>query len=320
MTTPDARDWIRRGQAALERSRGADSDRENRDDLEKAADAFEQATRRDPALADGWLHLGRTRYSLKSHEAALAAFDEALRLSPDDAALWLERARTCARLDRHDEVREATGQVLRRAPEQLEAWVLRMTASARLGRHAETLEACEAILDRVDEPEVRGSYALELRTRWRLGGALAGLGESERAQSAFAGAEAVQARRWDWGSPDEYYEALGACEEACAVYEEKLSRMPDSVDKWKAAGETYRKAGRFAEALAAFSSATRLGDDPYAWWGLAEELARAHRLEEALEAFERARRHIPNRPPLLARIDEVREQLGRRVDRPNDGS
>ncbi|HUN26357.1 MAG TPA: tetratricopeptide repeat protein [Steroidobacteraceae bacterium] len=68
---------------------------------------FEEATRRDPSLAEAWNDLGYSRRKLGDYEPALAAYAHALALKPDFPAALEYRGEAYLRLNRLEDAKQS---------------------------------------------------------------------------------------------------------------------------------------------------------------------------------------------------------------------
>ena len=81
---------------------------------------------------------------------------------------------------------------------------------------------------------------------------------------------------------------------------------------WRSAGNHFMRAGRSADALAAYEEAIRLAPrDPDGWFGKAESLVQAGRRVDAIAAYREALRVKPDYLPASARLERVQKEIGR---------
>ena len=93
---------------------------------EEALEAYEEALRLDPGLANAWNGKGRALNDLDRHEAALEAYDEAIRLDPTDAIPWNNKGNALKNLGRYEAALEAFEEAIRLAPGFAVPWFNRV--------------------------------------------------------------------------------------------------------------------------------------------------------------------------------------------------
>jgi tetratricopeptide (TPR) repeat protein len=109
----------------------------------EAAQAFEEAVRRDATMSGAWCNLGYCQMLEGEFAPALRSCDQAARLAPEDAQVWLNRANALCELQRPEEALRSAERALELAPSSHEAWGNRGRALAMLGRLDEALVAFE---------------------------------------------------------------------------------------------------------------------------------------------------------------------------------
>ena len=92
------------------------------------------------------------------------------------------------------------------------------------------------------------------------------------------------------------YKKLGRYQEALEAYREALRLKPDFAEAWGELGAAYGKLGRHQDAIAPYREALRLKpDDAEAWGGLAAAYALSGNRSAALEAVREFRRYDPQK-------------------------
>ena len=90
--------------------------------VKEAAQAFEKATRLNPAFLPAWLNLGNTRVLLKDAEGAIQAFQKIIDLEPDYLPAINNLGNVYRELRRFDDALRMFNKVLELKPEFAEAW------------------------------------------------------------------------------------------------------------------------------------------------------------------------------------------------------
>jgi tetratricopeptide (TPR) repeat protein len=142
-------------------------------DLERASDAYHEALRLQPGLADAWYWLGAIdegqafkRVSegkepnwTQAHEKAIEAYTKALELRPDFAGAWCALGNSYFALGRKVEALHALQEAIRLNPRLVLAWVFLGVAYHDLGENQKALQAYQQAL--VVEPDSKETW-LEL--------------------------------------------------------------------------------------------------------------------------------------------------------------
>jgi len=293
-----ADEYFAKGLAELDLSRGADSQREYRSDLEGALAAFDAALKLDPQHEGARRQRAFTLASLDRHAEAAGVFAEALQRRPSDPDLLLGFAQSLARLELPERALAPFDGVLALRPGDVEALFGRAAALTELGRYAQALAAWETVLAaapgdfrrlraaveravclaRLDRPEAHAAFReLFERDGKQLHGPLSpkavqtALDDLEVAQAAFR--EWTDAHAGDattWWVAGRLWQSVQAFDEAQAAFENLVRLKPDDAQAWFAKGEAHLAAEQRAEAEAAYRRA-------FALWP--EFLAAKNRLE-----------------------------------------
>jgi cytochrome c-type biogenesis protein CcmH len=122
--------------------------------LQDGVQALQDALKRDPQRADGWVLLGRSQAELGDTPAAAAAFARAAALAPDDPGVLVEAAQARAQADpakQFDDTAVAWLQQARAlAPDAERAsWLLGIALRQR-GRDAEAADVWSSLLPRLE--------------------------------------------------------------------------------------------------------------------------------------------------------------------------
>jgi protein O-GlcNAc transferase len=275
------------GLQRLELSRGADSSREYRDDLETALSSFEAAVRADPNHPGAQRQRAYCLAQLDRHAEAAEAWAAAVRLEPADAALFLGLGQALAKLERPGEALDAFDASLKlsETPDALEGRAAALTALgsdddeaawkrvaevpggfAEEWRRARARAAHAASLARQHRPEALDAFreaferdGNELTGGFRGQGLQQALKEHDVAQAAlrlWAQAHAGEPRTW-WAAGNAWLVA-GELDEAIAAYEQLVRMQPDDPQAWFRKGEAHLAAGQPAAAEAAYQRALAL--------------------------------------------------------------
>jgi tetratricopeptide (TPR) repeat protein len=192
--------------AAALRSRG-EANRLLGDDADALAD-FNRAIGLDPANAAGFNGRGATLIAMGDPTKGLADFDTALRLAPGDATAYENRGRVELASGRPDLAMRDVDRAIELAPERPDAWALR--GFAFLAKHELDL----ALAD----------FADALRVNPRLGYALDGAGDAERAKGDPAGAVSA------YSSAQSAYFDAGGYAQAAREADKLVALRPDDPE------------------------------------------------------------------------------------------
>jgi len=287
-------------------------------DLEDAVACFDRTLAVKPDHAEALSEKGKALATLGRHAEAAEAFSEAIRLRPGVAELWLERAGSLHCAARYEEALAACDTALRLRSGDAEAMLLRAESLDALQRDAEALVAWDEVLGLGDlrTMNFHGRPVRSLTADFRRlkaaiarAGVLARLGRRDEALEAFRGLLDEGVMREAIAS-DAFIAALATHEAARTAYHAHIHR--DDPQAWRNAGSDFIRAGRSADALAAYEQAIRLApDNPDGWFGKAESLVQAGQRLDAIAAYREALRVKPDYGPAAARLQRVEKEIGR---------
>jgi tetratricopeptide (TPR) repeat protein len=306
-----AGEWYEEGIAALASSRTADHLSELRDDLARAAAAFEQALAQQPDHADARRWCAFALGALERHERAIECFAAAIALQPDDVELRVGLGQALWRVHRPEQALAAFEAALRLQPGDEDAAYGRAEALTALGRYEQCLPAWDAVLARPDSPMRTRSDFVGRRShadaRLQRATALARLGRTEAAGAFAAAIERDQAHLEGPLSPASFLVALRELEPARTAYRRHVAAHADDPDAWRRAGDVWLRAGCSDEALAACGELVRRSAaDAGAWWLKAEAHMQRQEVAPAIAAYERS---LALQPGFLAAQARLRVAL-----------
>jgi protein O-GlcNAc transferase len=247
--------------------------------FEEALVAFERAAALKPDLAGAWLSCGGRLVELKQFDKAVRCIDAALARDPHLAEAWLSWGNVCGRLGRHEEARAAFDRALAISPDLVGAWVGRGNVLCESGSMAKRIAAMTGHSNSISAWPRPGSGAAMhslprsvVMMRWPpmtrrlvLMPALSGRG---LAAAMCCASSAASMRRlppmmrrstsnlvWlrrilDAGN---VFSELRQEDDALLAYGKAVALQPDLAEAWLGRGHLLRAAGRFADALAAYT-------------------------------------------------------------------
>ena len=202
----------------------------------EAAEAYEEAVRRNPAHARAWCGLGAARRRLAEMDTARDSYEEALRLDPDYAEAWCNLGEW--RFVKGDAAGalECLERALRQAPDLLEALNNRVAALYELRRYEDA------------EKQARDAIAChprEASLHVNLGNVLLHTGRARPAAKAFREAldcdpacpEAHFNLATLWGETHHLANAISFIEHAIAVKGESAQRLASLALAQQSAGD-----------------------------------------------------------------------------------
>lgn len=306
-----AADWFQEGEAALALSASADTQRELREDRERALHAFEQALALDPACPGAQRRRGAVLAALDRHEEAADAFVSAASLAPGDLELKLATAASLEALARPEAALEPLDAVLALEPLHPEALFRRAKALTALRRDEAALAAWQQVLALDDNRDVRlpdgragrvlGRDFRRSEARATVAQLLCRLGRPEAKQAWRALLEADADALVGFSVSPVFLDALRrypACREA---YEAHVAAHASDPHAWRKSSEVWALLGDRPAALEAMRQAVALAPTSgQLWFSLGECYASLERFTEAAEAYQRALQD-PNGPSLAAK-------------------
>ena len=129
------------------------SQEHRKDALDAAIDAYNNAARLKPDLAEAYNNRGVAKNKLGCHEEAILDLDEAIRLKPRYAIAYNNRGNAKDDLDLHEEAIADLDEAIRLKPDYAGAFSNRGFAKNNLGRHE------EAIADHDEAIRLKPSFA-----------------------------------------------------------------------------------------------------------------------------------------------------------------
>ena len=134
------------------------SQEHRKNDLETAIDAYDEAIRLKPDLAEAYNNRGNAKSELRRHEEALADYDEAIRLKSDNAEAYCNRGDTKNDLGQYEGAIADCDEAIRLKPDLVEAYCNRGNAKSGFGRHEHAIaDYGEAIRLKPDFAEAYGN-------------------------------------------------------------------------------------------------------------------------------------------------------------------
>ena len=255
------------------------SQEHRKNDLETAIDAYDEAIRLKPDLAEAYNNRGYVKDDLGRYEAALADYDEAIRLKSGYAEAYNNRGVTKRNLGRYEAALADYDEAIRLKSDNAEAYYNRGIAKNDFGRHE------EALADYDEAIRLKSGYAEAYNNR---GVAKRNLGRHEAALADYD-----KAIRLKSDNAEAYYnrgyvkDDLGQYEAALADYDEAIRLKSDNAEAYNNRGVTKRNLGRHEAALADYDEAIRLkSDNAEAYYNRGNVNAFLNRIDEARQDFE----------------------------------
>jgi tetratricopeptide (TPR) repeat protein len=316
----DAEACFEEGMKRIGMSQHTDYHSEYVGDLEDAIANFDKALALKPDHVDACIQKGFALARLGRHADAVIVLAKAIGFRPGDAGLWLEEAGALQRLQRHEEAVAACDETLRLRPDDAEAEFVRAGSLDALGRDLEALAAWDLVLRRGDSRTMNfhGQTVRVLTADFRRlkaylarASALARLARRAEAIDAYRKAIDEGAAR-EMAASDDFCAALATHDEARVAYQTHIEGHAEDPLTWRRAGSDFIRAGRSADALAAYERAIHLAPgDADGWIGKAEALVQSGRRAESIEAFREALRVKPGYLAASLRLERVQKEIGR---------
>ena len=270
----DASVWLQVGYAEDKQSHYAEAER-----------AYRKALEIDPTLADAWYYLGRYLVRVNRDTEAEEAFRQVLKHKPGMASAWAALAEITKRQGDNAGAKEAYEKATVLDPLLALAWYGLGTARRELNDYAGAVKALEQAA-RLDPKS----------TVWAvLGEALLRAGRPGEALKALQEAEKLNPK-------DEftlqvftlYYGQSGDPNKSLDYALRSLEVNSATAQNWNNKGYALLKLQRYAQAIPAFETATRLQPDLIAAWvNLGEANLRSKQLGKAITALEQALKLAP---------------------------
>ena len=159
------------------------------DNRKEAIDAYNEAIRLKPDMAEAYNNRGVAKNDLGQHEAAFTDLDEAIRLKPDYAISYNNRGKVKNDLGQHEAALTDLDEAIRLKPDMAEAYNNRGNAKMGLRQHQAALADYTKAIDL--KPDMAEAYNNRGLTKNNLGqyqAALIDLDESIRLKSEYANA------------------------------------------------------------------------------------------------------------------------------------
>jgi len=266
---------------------------------EQAVQAYREAIRLKPDLADAWYNLGIAYRKVGQYQQAVQAYREAIRLRPDDAEAWNNLGIAYDQLGQLQEAIRAYREAIRLKPDLADAWHNLGIAYLALGQPQEAVRAYrEAVRLMPDLPDAWNNLGIACRR----------LGQYDDAVQAYREAIRLKPEHGEaWVNLGVVYGQLGRHREAARAYRQAVHLMPDLADAWYNLGVTYGNLGQYQEAVQAYREAIRLKpDDALAWDNLGVAYALQGNRSKVMEVYQR----------LKALDPKLAEEFFRNVVRP----
>lgn len=231
-----------------------------------------------------WNDTGASLESLGQYQDALACYDRALALNSRDELTWVHRGTVLESLGRTDDALACCDHALQLNPQSEPALVAKGMMLGALGQIEEARTHC----DRALKINPRSEQA------WvNMGVALDALGRGMEALGCYNNALTLNPRNAEaWFNAGVVLGELGRHEEALGCCERSLALNPRNEPAWVNKGLTLAELQRPEEALACFEQALALNpNQEQAWFNKGVTLVHAFQhYAEALACFETAER------------------------------
>jgi Flp pilus assembly protein TadD len=112
-------------------------------EYERAIEAFKEAIRLKPDIAEPWFNLGRAYSMTQRYDDAVEALRQAIRVNPELAAAWQGLGVSYYALHQNERAVEALREAVRLDPNSSKAWLALGSAYGRSGRVDEAVTALE---------------------------------------------------------------------------------------------------------------------------------------------------------------------------------
>ncbi len=128
--------------------------RQQRNNFESAADAYQRAAKADPHFALAWWSRGGVKYLQGDAPAALASYEDCLRMAPQATICLHERARVYRREGECEKMEAETRAAIAKEPDSALAYYYLAEALYSRGRPVDTVrEALRQYVDKLPAPE-----------------------------------------------------------------------------------------------------------------------------------------------------------------------
>lgn len=271
----DATTWLQVGYAEEKLGHFAEAER-----------AYRKALEINPALADAWNSLGHYLIRMSRNAEAEEALRQAVKYRPNFAPSWIALGDVVSQRGDKAGAKEAYEKATMADPKNAGGWFGLGLARRELGDYANAVTAMEKAVRLV--PPKSAGWALLGEMQFRTGqrdAAFKSFQEAEKLESkneaALSGLSMYYGMSGDPGKSLDY--ALRA-----------LAVNSASAHHWNSKGYALLKLQRYAEAIPALETATRLQPDlTAAWVNLGEAYLRAKQLGKAISTLEQALKLAP---------------------------
>ncbi len=228
------------------------NDFQNRDEHEKAIEAYNEAIRIKPDHAKAYSNKGIALDCLGQHEKAIEAHDEAIRIKPDHADAYNNKGVTLGKLERYKKAIEVLDQAIAINPDDAKAYYNKGITLGRLKQYEEAIEAYDQAI-RIN-PDYTTAYS-------NKGVVLGNLGQYEKAIEAYD--QAIQIKPDDadaYNNKGAVLWKLSQYEKAIETYDEAIRINPDHATAYSNKGLALRKLGQPEKAQACFDMHKKLSN------------------------------------------------------------
>jgi tetratricopeptide (TPR) repeat protein len=223
--------------------------------LTEAMQAFLDATKADPMMADAWINLGRLLDDSGAHQQAIDCYDTALRIEPRDVVALRNRGNSLRALGQFDKALASYDEALK---DETDPYVTLVGVSAclgRLGRAEEGLAVLDTLLQHAEDPLVLFEKSVILGLGGRHADALEAI---DRAIARGLTTRAIYNNR------GEVLAKLERFDDAVASFDTAIGQDSDFAPAWFGKARALFNAGRRADARVAldrYYASTEQPDD-----------------------------------------------------------
>jgi len=256
-----------------------------------AIDAFKQAIRIKPHYLEALYNLGVALEDLGLHQEAIETFSQVLKLKPDCAEAYYGLGGAYTNLSRYQDAVDAFRQAVKLKPDYVEAYYNLGVACGLLGRYGEAADACKQALKL--KPDLAEAHN-------NLGVAYLKLNRYEEAMDAYNQALKLrpdyQDARYNLEfTSAKFYSSLKRHAEAVNALQRAIKIKPDSFEAYDTLGSLCTMLGRYQEAADASREAVKIKPDSFdAQNNLAIACGMLNLWSEAADAYREAVRIKPD--------------------------
>ena len=256
-----------------------------------AIDAFKQAIRIKPHYLEALYNLGVACEDVGLHQEGIETFSQVLKLKPDCAEAYYGLGGAYTNLSRYQDAVDAFRQAVKLKPDYVEAYYNLGVACGLLGRYGEAADACKQALKL--KPDLAEAHN-------NLGVAYLKLNRYEEAMDAYNQALKVrpdyQDARYNLEfTSAKFYSSLKRHAEAVNALQRAIKIRPDSFEAYDTLGSLCTMLGRYQEAADASQEAVKIKPDSFnAQNNLAVACGMLNRWSEAADAYREAVRMKPD--------------------------